>query len=268
LSVDAELRQLRLARRVGTAVPQTTVPTCLAAHAVPRGFTEGGWVGEAATKLLPQAAEENLCVAVDIYVETIAFALEHAARLAEEARGLGLVMRVHADQLENGQTASFAARWGFRSADHLNHASLDACDDLAASDTAAVLLPGATFTLRQTKKPPARALVEAGAIVALGTDLNPGTSPLHSMPLVMALACRTYGLNPVEALAASTVNSAYVLGLDAEVGRIRDGYRADLVILDSPFDHMTYRPDADLIAAVVIGGEVAYVRADMQERLS
>jgi imidazolonepropionase len=268
LSVDGELRQLRLAAQVAELVPQSVVSTCLAAHAVPQGYTEGQWTGEVATSLIPQAAEQGLCSAVDIYVETIAFALEHAARLAETAKGLGLSMRIHADQLENGQSAAFAARWGFRSADHLNHTSLDAVDDLAASDTAAVLLPGATFTLRQNKKPPARDLIQSGAIVALGTDLNPGTSPLHSMPFVMALACRTYGLRPAEALVAATVNSAYVLGLEDRVGRIAPGYRADLVVIDSPFDHLVYRPDADLIAAVVCGGELVYARHDFKDRIS
>ncbi len=268
LSVEAELRQLRLAARVTELVPQSVVSTCLAAHAVPPGYTEGQWTGEVAGSLIPQAAEQGLCSAVDIYVETIAFALEHAARLAETAKSLGLAMRIHADQLENGQSAAFAARWGFRSADHLNHTSLDAVDDLAASDTAAVLLPGATFTLRQNKKPPARDLIQAGAIVALGTDLNPGTSPLHSMPFVMALACRTYGLRPAEALVAATANSAYVLGLEDRVGRIAPGYRADLVIVDASFDHLVYRPDADLIGAVVCGGEFVYVRDDFKDRLS
>lgn len=266
LSVEAELRQLNLAHAIGERVPQTTVATCLAAHAVPPGYTEGQWVGEAAEKLLPEAAKS--CVAVDIFVETIAFALEHAARLAEKAKELGLVMRMHADQLENGQAAAFAARWGFRSADHLNHTSLDAIDDIAGSDTAAVLLPGATFTLKQAKKPLARDLIDAGAIVAVGSDFNPGTSPISSMQMVMALACRTYGLHPAEALTAATANGAYVLGLNHEVGRIREGMRADLVILGaSSFDHLTYRPDADLILAVICGGEIAYLNARAEGRL-
>lgn len=269
LSVEGELRQLRLAADLAGRVPQTVVHTCLAAHAVPEGYTQGGWTGEAAEQLLPVAAAEGLCRAVDIYVESIAFALEHAARLAEKAKELGLVMRVHADQLEDGQTASFAARWGFRSADHLNHTSLDAVGDLAQSDTAAVLLPGATFTLRQNKKPPARELIEAGAIVALGSDFNPGTSPLHSMPLVIALACRLYGLRPLEALVGATVNAAYVLGLEGEVGRIAPGYRADLVVLDAPsFDHVAYRPDGDLVLATICGGEIAYLNPRAQPRLS
>lgn len=269
MSVEAELRQLRLAAKLAERVPQRTVTTCLAAHAVPKGKSQGEWIGEAAEELLPVAAREGLASACDLYVETIAFALEHAARLSESAKQLGLAMRVHADQLEDGQTASFASRWGFRSADHLNHTSQDAVADLAASDTAAVLLPGATFTLRQKKKPPAEDLIKAGAIVALGSDLNPGTSPILSMPFVMALACRTYGLRPVEALIAATVNAAYVLGLDREAGRIMRGRKADLVVLDvHSVDEFTYRADHDPVLAVVCGGRLVHVAERAEGRVS
>jgi imidazolonepropionase len=268
LSVESELRQLRLARALADRVPQTVVTTCLAAHAVPKGRSQGEWVGEAASELLPRAVEEGLATACDAYVEPIAFSLEHAARLAHTAESLGLRMRLHADQLEDGQSAAFAARWGIASADHLNHTSRDAVDDLATSDTAAVLLPGATFTLRQNKKPPARDLIDAGAVVALGTDFNPGTSPVHSMPFVIALACRLYGMKPYEALAAATVNAAYVLGLGDRVGRIAPGMRADLVVLDADtFDAIPYRPDHDPVVAVVCGGEVVHVAAGAEERV-
>lgn len=268
LSVEAELRQLRLARALAAAVPQRVAATCLAAHAVPPGKTQGGWIGEAADALLPAAATDGLAVACDVYVESIAFALEHAARLAESASSLGLRMRIHADQLEDGQAGAFAARWGFATADHLNHTSSEAAADIAASDTAAVLLPGATFTLRQAKKPPARALLDEGAIVALGTDLNPGTSPIASMPFAMALACRLYGLRPVEALAAATVNAAYALGLHEERGRIAPGQAADLVVVDAPsFEWLTYRPDHDAVAAVVCGGRLVHTAPGAEARV-
>ncbi|MGH2699745.1 MAG: amidohydrolase family protein, partial [Actinomycetota bacterium] len=268
LSVEAELRQLRLARRLADQIPQTVVSTCLAAHAIPKGRSPGEWVGEAANELLPVAANEGLATGVDIYVESIAFALEHAARLHEAAKPLGLSMRMHADQLEDGQGGSFAARWGFASADHLNHTSLTAVGDLAASDTAAVLLPGATFTLRQNQKPPARNLIEEGAIVALGSDLNPGTSPIGSMPFVMALACRLYGLRPLEALAAATVNGAYVCGVGDRVGRLQPGYRADAVVLDAPaFEHLCYRPDHDAVLAVICGGDIVHLAPRAEGRL-
>lgn len=268
LTVQAELRQLRLARALAERVPQTVVGTCLAAHAVPETMSPGEWVGEAARDLLPVAAREELSSFVDVYVESIAFMLEHAARLAETATSLGMSMRIHADQLEDGQGGAFAARWGFASADHLNHSSLAAAGDIAASDTVAVLLPGATFTLRQNKKPPARNLIEEGAIVALGTDLNPGTSPVSSMPFVIALACRLYGLRPMEALAAATANGAHLLGLDDEVGHIKVGRRADLVVLDAPsFEHIAYRPDHDAILAVICGGEIVHLAPGARERL-
>ncbi|HEX2296041.1 MAG TPA: imidazolonepropionase [Actinomycetota bacterium] len=268
LSVDDELRQLRLARRLAGEVPQRVVTTCLAAHAVPRGRSEGEWIGVAADELLPQAAAGGLATACDLYVETIAFALEHAARLHEAARSLGMRMRVHADQLSDGQTAAFAARWGFDTADHLNHSAPDAVGDLAQSETVAVLLPGATFTLRQAKKPPARDLLGRGAIVALGSDLNPGTSPVHSMPFVIALACRLYGFRPLEALAAATVNAAAALGLGDEVGRLAPGYRADAVVLDvSSLDHLAYRPDRNPVGAVVCEGRLVHVAEGFEGRV-
>ena len=268
LSIESEARQLRLGKALTERVPQSVVSTCLAAHAVPEGMSEGEWVGRAAEELLPAAAKLG-CSAVDIYVETIAFQLEHAARLATAAEELGLAMRMHADQLSDGQAGAFAARWNFRSADHLNHTSLDAVGDLASSDTAAVLLPGATYTLRQSKKPPARDLIDAGAIVALGTDLNPGTSPIHSMPFAMALACRLYGLSPTEALVGATVNAAYVLGMQEEVGRIETGLRADLVVLMAEsFEDVIYRPDENLVGIVICGGEIAYVAPEAEGRVT
>ena len=268
LSVPDEIRQLRLGRQLADRVPQTVRSTCLAAHAVPKGKSEGEWVGEIAQDLLPVVVEENLAEACDIYVETIAFSLEHAARLTHTAEQLGLRMRAHGDQLADNQTASFAARWGYASVDHLNHCSAGGVEDLAGSSTAAVLLPGATFTLRQETKPPARALLDAGVIVALGTDLNPGTSPVMSMPFVMALACRTYGLRPREALVAATVNAASVLEVDDEVGRIQQGHRADLVILEGDVDSIAYRPDHDPVVAVVCGGELLHVARGHENRVT
>lgn len=268
LSLEGELRQLRLARRLAGVLPQTVVTTCLAAHAVPPGIGADGWVSEVVDELLPRIAEEGLATACDIYVESIAFSLDHAARLADAAKPLGLRMRTHADQFADGGTSAFAAQRGFATADHLNYAPRGAVDDLARSETVAVLLPGATFTLRQRKRAPARTLIERGAIVALGTDLNPGTSPIRSMPFVFSLACRLYGLRPLEALAAATVNSAFALGLEERVGKLVPGYRADLVVLEGEsFDHVPYRPDHDPVLAVVCGGELVHLAERARSRL-
>jgi imidazolonepropionase len=241
LSVEGELRQLRLARRLADAIPQTCVVTLLACHAVPEGSSREGWVETACELLIPKAASEQLADAVDIYVEDIAFSLDDLER--------------HADQLGPTGAAEAAARLGARSADHLNHVSPDGVTALGDGDTAAVLLPASTLTLRASPAPVA-ALRDAGAALAIATDLNPGTSPVCSMPETIALACSLYGLTPLEALTAATANAAWVLGLDDRLGTLGPGRRADLVLLDGPtFAHVPYRPGHDPVVATVIGGE-------------
>jgi imidazolonepropionase len=255
LSVEGELRQLRLARRLADAIPQTCVVTLLACHAVPEGRSREHWVGVACDELIPAAATERLADAVDIYVEDIAFSLEDLERVAAAASAAGLPLRVHADQLGPSGAAEAAARLGARSADHLNHVSPGGVATLGTSDTAAVLLPASTLTLRAAPAPIA-ALRDAGAALAIATDLNPGTSPVCSMPETIALACSLYGMAPLEALAASTANAAWVLGLGDRVGTLEPGKRADLVLLDGPtFAHVPYRPGHDPVIATVIAGE-------------
>ncbi|MFN2526548.1 MAG: imidazolonepropionase [Actinomycetota bacterium] len=268
LSVEEELRQLRLARWLKRRIRQLVVPTCLAAHAVPPDKDADGWMDEVIDELLPRAAGEELASFCDIYVEEIAFTRRHAERLADKTIELGMRPRMHADQLADGGTAAFAAQRKFASADHLNHASTQGVAALARSDTAAVLLPGATFTLAQEQKPPARDLIDSGAIVALGTDLNPGTSPLASMLFVISLACRLYELRPVEAVVAATVNSAWVLGVEGQVGRLAPGYLADMVVLEMRhWDEIAYRPDHNPILAVICRGEIAHIAPRAQSRL-
>lgn len=263
LSVEGELRHLRLAQALAERVPQCVTTTCLAAHAIPPGKSQGQWVGEAATSLLPRVARAGLASACDVHIELFSFALEHAARLSDTAGALGLRMRVHADWFADNQTAGFAARWGFTTADHLNHTSLDAIDDLASSDTVAVLLPASTLAIGQSRQPSARALVEAGAVVALGSDSGPVVGA-PGMARVIELACGTLGLCPVEALAAATVNSACALGLDGRVGRLELGGRADAVVLGGPD---LAGPDIPPVVAVVCGGRLAYVAPGAEDRI-
>jgi imidazolonepropionase len=255
LSVDAELRQLRLARRLGEAAPQTCRVTLLACHAVPEGWSREDWVGAACDELIPAAATEGLADAVDIYVEDIAFSLEDLERVAAAASAAGLPLRVHADQLGLSGAAEAAAALGARSADHLNHVSDTGVAALGAGRTAAVLLPASTFTLRASPAPVA-SLRDAGAALAIATDLNPGTSPICSMPETIAFACSLYGMTPLDALTAATANPAWVLGLDDRLGTLEPGKRADLVLLDGPtFAHVPYRPGHDPVVATLIGGE-------------
>ena len=255
LSIEGELRQLRLARRLAEAAPQTCRVTLLACHAVPDGMSREDWVRAACDELIPAAATEGLADAVDIYVEDIAFSLKDLERVAGAASAAGLPLRVHADQLGGSGAAEAAAALGARSADHLNHVSADGVAALGSGHTAAVLLPASTFTLRAPPAPVA-SLRDAGAALAIATDLNPGTSPVCSMPETIAFACSLYGMTPLEALTAATANPAWVLGLDDRLGTLEPGKRADLVLLDGPtFAHVPYRPGHDPVVATLIGGE-------------
>ena len=262
LSVEAELRQARLARRLGDEVAQPCTVTLLACHAVPPGMQRADWVRLACEELIPAAAAEGLADAVDVYVESIAFSLEDLEAVATAARDAGLPLRVHADQLGATGAASAAVALGARSADHLNHADEASVAALgSAPATAAVLLPASTFFLR-AGAPPATALLDGGAAPAIATDFNPGTSPVCSMPEVIAMACTLYGFEPLQALTAATANPAWVLGLDDRLGTLEPGKRADFLLLDTPtFAGVPYRPGHDPVLATFVGGELAWGHA-------
>jgi len=260
LSVEQELRAARLARRLAAEARQTCTVTLLAAHAVPAGMDRAEWVRTACDELIPEAARQGLADAVDIYVEDIAFSLGDLQEIAGAASTAGLVLRVHADQLGDSGAAGAAAPLGARSADHLNHCSSEGIAALAVSGTVAGLLPASTFFLRG-KPAPARALREAGVPLALATDANPGTSPVVSMPEVIAMAAGVYEVPPLEALTAATLNPAWVLGLAEHLGTIEPGKRADLVVLEEPsFAQVPYRPGHDPVVATIAGGQIVSQR--------
>ncbi len=268
LSVEAELRQARLARTLASAAPQTCTVTLLACHAVPAGMTSADWARIAADELIPIAAAERLVDQVDVYVEDIAFSLADLERVAAAADAAGLALRVHADQLGPSGAAEAAAALGARSADHLNHVSDRGVAAIAAAETVAVLLPASTFVLR-AQPPPVSGLRTSGAALAIGTDLNPGTSPVCSMPEAIAIACALYGLTPLDALTAATANPAWVLGLHDRLGTLEVGRRADLLLLEEPsFAQVPYRPGHDPVVTTVIGGEVVADRSDRGEEPS
>lgn len=254
LSVESELRQARLARRLGAEVPQTVTVTLLACHAVPPGASREAWVETVCRELIPAAAAEGLADAVDVFVEDIAFTVEDLRRVAAAAAAHGLPLRCHADQLGPSGAAEAAASLGARSVDHLNHLSPEGLHALAEGTTCGVLLPASTLLLR-AQPPPVAALADAGAAVALATDCNPGTSPVLSMPEVVALASAIYGLPPLEALVAATANAAWVLGLDDALGSLAPGRRADFLVLDAPeVRAVPYRPGHNPVEAVHVGG--------------
>lgn len=255
LSVEAELHQARLARRLADEAPQTCTVTLLACHAVPDGSDRATWVRTVREELIPTVAAEGLADAVDVYVEDIAFTLDDLRAVAEVAIAHGLPLRCHADQLGPSGAAEAAVALGARSADHLNHVSplgIAALGD--APSTVAVLLPTSTLFLGASP-PDARTMLSAGAALAIATDLNPGTSPVSSMPEAIAVACALYRLTPLEALAASTLNPAWVLGLSEMHGTLSVGKRADLVVLEgNGFRQVPYRPGHDPVLHTFVAG--------------
>jgi imidazolonepropionase len=261
LSVERELRQARLADGLSREIPQAARVTLLACHAIPDGRSREEWVEDVCTKLIPAAVAEGLVAAVDVYVEDIAFTVGDLARVGEVARSHGLSLRVHADQLGPSGAAEAAVAEGARSADHLNHVGSEGLASLAAGQTVAVLLPVSTLVLGAAA-PPTRDLMDAGAAVALATDFNPGTSPCLSMPEVIAVAASLYRVPTLTAIAAATLNAAWVLGMHDERGSLEAGKRADFVVLDDPEPAMVpYRPGHNPVTETWIGGERRYNRS-------
>ena len=257
LSVDAEARAVRLGRELGA-----DRVTGLFAHAVPDGYDADAWMDE--VDALAAAADID---ALDIYVESVAFANEHLERLGAIAAREGVALRAHVEQFNANRSVPVALAAGARSVDHLACLHPDDIAPLAAAECAAVLLPGAEF-MSAERTPPARELADAGAICVLATDCNPGTSPIVSLPLIVGLAVRRYGWTALEALLACTLNAAWVLGLSSELGSLEVGKRADVVLLDEPISHVPYRFGRDPVCLVVRGGEIAWVRPDAAGRVS
>lgn len=234
LDVETELRMLRVARRIGQERTLTVVTSFLGAHAVPPEYRgrPGDYLTEACLPALRAAHAEGLVDAVDGFCEGIAFSPDEIALVFAEAQALGLPVKLHAEQLSNLGGAALAARHGALSADHLEYLGDEGIAAMQAAGTVAVLLPGAFYTLRETQVPPVAALRAAGVPMAIATDLNPGSSPLGSLPLAMNMACTLFRLTPEEALAGATVHAARALGL-ADRGRIAPGLRADLAVWEA-----------------------------------
>ena len=234
LDLATELGMLRVARHLGAELGIGVRTTLLALHALPPEFAHdrNGWIDFACDTLLPAAARAGLADAVDAFCEGIAFTPAEVRRLFVAARALGLPVKLHADQLGDSGGAALAAEFGALSADHIEYSDAAGVAALAAAGTVAVLLPGAFYTLGETRLPPVAALRAHGIPIAVATDLNPGTSPLASLRLAMNMACTLFRLTPTEALRGATVNAARALGL-ADRGRLAPGLRADFALWDA-----------------------------------
>ena len=253
LDRDTELASLRVIEDAGG------IPTYLGAHAVPPEFEDAdAYLDWLLREVMADAA--TLAEAADVFVERGAFSVAQARRYLHEAKRLGLTVRLHGDQFTELGAVGLALELGARSIDHLEATGESGVDSLAASDVVAVLLPASALFLSRPM-PPARALADAGAAIALATDFNPGSSFCESLPVVCSLACTQLHLSPAEALAAVTVNAAHVLGRADRIGRIAPGYDADLVLMDAhDWRYLAYHLAGPVVAAVIRDGRPAWRR--------
>jgi imidazolonepropionase len=260
LDLDTELRMLRAARWLGREEPVEVVTTLLAAHALPPEYRErrAAYVDLIVEEILPAAVDEGLADAVDAFLEGIAFDADEVGRVFRAAAAAGLPVRLHADQLADGGGAALAAGHDALSADHLEHASARGVEAMADAGTVAVLLPGAFYTLRETRRPPIDALRSHGVAIAVATDANPGSSPVLSLLTVLNMACTLFRLTPEEALAGATRHAAAALGLAGDRGTLEVGKRADLALwdVDGPAALCYWIGGDALLRERVVGGRV------------
>lgn len=238
LSVDDELKSLRVVARLARDVPVRLVPTWLGAHEIPQEFrgSDTGrrdYVRLLIDEMLPAVAREGLARFADVFCEPGVFTLSETRDILSASRAAGLGIKLHADELEPHGGAELAADLDATSADHLGAVSEQGIAALAASGTVATLLPGTMLFLGRQRQAPARALIAAGAAVALATDFNPGTSPTFNFPLILTLGVSQLRMTVAEAFLAATVNGAAALGLAGRVGQIAPGYSADMAIWDA-----------------------------------
>ena len=256
LSVAAELKSLEAIHEAARRWRGTVAATLLGAHVTPREFRRNPqeYVRVVCEQMIPQAARRKLASFVDVFCDRGAFSLEDCERIFAAAEANGLGRRAHVCQLSRSKLQTLL-RFKPASLDHLDWISREDMVRLAASNTVATLLPGANYFLGLERYPPARALVEAGAAVALATDYNPGSSPTTSMAFVMSLACTQMRMSPAEAIVASTIQGAWALGLQERKGSIEAGKDADLAIFDADdYREIPYWVGVNRCAGVVMGG--------------
>jgi imidazolonepropionase len=235
LTVDDELKILRVIRHVGETTALRTVPTFLGAHEIPEEYAgrADDYVQLVVEEMLPLVAREKLAEFCDIFCEAKVFNAEQARRVFRAAKLRGLGLRMHADQFTSFGASELGAEMGAKTCDHLEQTSAASMEALMRAGVQPVLLPGSVYAIGSQKYPAARAMIEMGLAVVLATDFNPGSSPTYSMRMVMSLACTQMKMTPAEALTAATVNAAYSLNRGSEIGSLEVGKIADFVVHDA-----------------------------------
>jgi imidazolonepropionase len=263
LSLEDELKLLRVIRRLSDAGPLRYVPTFLGAHEIPDEYRANPrrYVDIILDEMLPEVAKQNLAEYCDVFCEPGIFDTQASAEILRRARSLGLGMRIHADQLSLSGAAEMAAEVGAATADHLEQVDAAGIKALVRANVQPVLLPASAYTLGSRKFPPAREMIESGLAVVLATDFNPGSSPTPSIPFVLSLASTQMRMTPAEAITATTVNAAYSLGHGGELGSLEIGKRADFVIHDcQDYREIAYFVGVESAWKVYIDGKLAFDR--------
>jgi imidazolonepropionase len=263
LSVEDELKMLRVVRRLNGEGKIAYVPTFLGAHEIPDEMRErrDEYINLVTDEMLPRVAGERLAEFCDVFCEERVFTVEESRRILTAARSHGLALRVHADQLSLGGGALLAAELKAKTADHLEHTDARGIAALKAAGVQPVLLPGSVYALGGARYPAARAMIDAGLCVVLATDFNPGSSPTPSMTMILSLASTHLKMTPAEALTAATVNAAYSLNRGDEIGTLEAGKRADFVLHDcADYRELAYFFGVEHARAVFVKGRKAFTR--------
>ena len=258
LTLDDELKMLRVIRRLNAETPIEFVPTFLGAHAVPDEFRNAPeqYTALVIHKMLPRVAEEQLAEYCDIFCERGYFDITDSERILRAAQDHGLQLRMHVDQLTNSGGAFLAARLQAATADHLEQANTAEIAALAEAGVQPVLLPGSVYSLGKTRYPPAREMIEAGLAVVLATDFNPGSSPTPSMPMVLSLAATQMKMTPAESLTAATINAAYSLNRGDQIGSLEPGKRANFALYDcADYREIAYYFGVSQVHSVFVSGK-------------
>ena len=232
LTVEDELKILRVMQRLNEEKPLEIVPTFLGAHAVPRELDVNEYIDLLIDEMLPRMSKEKLAEFCDVFCEHGYFTIEQSRGILTAARQLGLGLRIHADQLSNSGAAQLAAELKATTADHLEKTDERGIAAMKSAGVQPVLLPGSVYALGSTAYPHAREMLDAGLAVVLATDFNPGSSPTPSMPMILSIACTRMKMSPAEAITASTINAAYSLNRGGKIGSLERGKLANFSIFD------------------------------------
>jgi len=263
LTLDDELKILRVIQRLNAETPLELIPTFLGAHEIPDEYrgAPADYIRLVTEEMLPRVAAEGLARYCDVFCESHVFTVDESRRVLARAKELGLGVRLHAEQLSLSGGASLAAEFGAATADHLEWIDAEGIIALSRAGVIAVLLPGAVFHLGLSRYAPARAMIEAELPVALATDFNPGSSPTPSMQMILSIACTQMRMIPAEAISAATINAAYSLGGGKRIGSLEIGKQADAVVFDcSDYRQIPYLFGINHAVVVIKSGKIVVDR--------